>query len=62
LGHVVCKDGLLVKIVAISDMVAPTFIHDICATLGHIEYYQKFIHNYAKVTTPLEKLLCKDTK
>jgi hypothetical protein len=42
LGHVVCKDGLLVdqaKIVTILDMVAPTSVHELCATLGHTRYY-----------------------
>lgn len=30
--------------------------------LGEIGYYRRFIHNYAKVTTPLEKLLWKSKK
>jgi hypothetical protein len=41
LGHVVCKDGLLVdqeKIVCILDMVAPTLVER-CTTLGHTGYY-----------------------
>jgi hypothetical protein len=38
LGHVVCKDGLLVdqdKIVSILDMVAPTLVHKLSTTLDH---------------------------
>jgi hypothetical protein len=31
----------------------------LCSTLGHIEYYRKFIRRYATITTPLEKLLKK---
>jgi hypothetical protein len=30
--------------------------------LGHIGYYRKFIKGYAQITTPMEKLLRKDTK
>jgi hypothetical protein len=46
LGHVVCKDRLLVdlaKIVAILDMVAPTLVREMGATLGHTGYYRRFI-------------------
>jgi hypothetical protein len=38
LGHIVCKDGLLVdqaKIAAILDMVTPITIPELRATLGH---------------------------
>jgi hypothetical protein len=38
LGHVVCKDGLLVdqaKIVSILDIVPPTSVHKLHRTLGH---------------------------
>jgi hypothetical protein len=59
------KDGLLVdqaKIVSILDMVAPTSVREMCATLGHTGYYRWFIQNYAQIAAPLEKLLHKDTK
>jgi len=65
LGHVFCKEGLLVdqaKVVVIVDMLAPTFVRELHATLGHTGYYRRFIQSYAKVVTPLEKLLRKDTK
>jgi hypothetical protein len=60
-----CKDGLMVdqdNIIAILDMVAPTSIRELRVTLGHTGYYRRFIQNYAKIDTPLEKLLRKDTK
>jgi len=64
LGHIVCKDGLLVdpmKVVVMVDMLAPKIVKELCEMLGHRRYYGKFISNYAKITTPLEKFLKKDT-
>jgi hypothetical protein len=65
LGHVVCKQGLLVdpaKIVVIVDFPPPTSVRQLRATLGHTGYYKKFIRGYAQITTPLEKLLKKEVK
>ena len=65
LGHVVCHDGILVdptKIVIIIDLLTPTIVEQLRATLGHIRYYREFIKGYAKVTAPMEKLLNKDVE
>jgi hypothetical protein len=66
LGHVVCKEGLLVdqaKIAAIIYMPAITSsVKAMRATFRNTGYYSKFIRNYAKMTAPLEKLLNKDEK
>jgi hypothetical protein len=65
LGHVVCKEGLLLdqeEIATIVDMLNPTYVRDLCANLGHIGYYRKFIRSYAKVVALLVKIFCKDTK
>jgi hypothetical protein len=46
LGHVVCKQGLLVdpaKIVVIVNLPPPKSVHQLRATLGHTGYYRKFI-------------------
>jgi len=62
LGHVICKEGLLVdpkKIETIVDMLTPTFLRELPATMGHIDYYRLFIEGYTKVVASLEKLLCK---
>ena len=63
LGHVVCKQGLLVdlaKIVVIVNLPPPKSVCQLRATLGHIGYYRKFINRYAHINVPMEKLLKKD--
>jgi hypothetical protein len=65
LGHIVCKQGLLVdptKIAVIVNLPAPKTVHQLRAMLGHTRYYQKFIKGYVQITAPMEKLLRKDTK
>ena len=63
LGHIVCKEGLLVdpaNIVLILCLPPPTNVKMLWATLGHTRYYRKFIKGYAAITAPMEKLLKKD--
>ena len=63
LGQVVCKEGLLVdpkKIALILSLPPPTNVKMLRATLGHTEYYFKFIKGYAVINTPMEKILKKD--
>lgn len=65
LGHIIYKYGLIVnptKITVIVDLVAPTTIKQLHATLGHMGCYHMFMHIYAQITMPLEKLLKKFTK
>jgi hypothetical protein len=65
LGHIVCKQGLLVdpaKIAVIVNLPPPKIVCQLRATLGHTGYYRKFIKGYAQITAPMEKLLRKDTK
>jgi hypothetical protein len=65
LGHIVCKQGLLVdpaKIAIIVSLPPPKIFHQLRETLGHIGYYRNFIKGYMKITAPMEKLLRKDTK
>jgi hypothetical protein len=50
LGHVVCKQGLLVdptKIAVILDLEPPTSVRKLRETLGHTGYYRNFIKGYA---------------
>lgn len=62
LGHVVCKQGLMVdpvKIVVIVNLRPPKTVRQLRTTLGHTRYYRKFIKGYAQITAPMEKLLKK---
>ena len=49
------------KIMLIVNLPPPTNVKWIRETLGHMGYYQKFIRGYAAITSPMEKLLKKDT-
>lgn len=60
LGHVVYTQGLMVepvKIVIIVNLEPPKKVKQLHATLGHAEYYRKFIKVYAHITALMEKLL-----
>jgi hypothetical protein len=63
LGHIVCKQGLLVdpsKVSIIVDLPPPTSVKQLHTVLGNTGYYRKFINRYAQITTPMERLLKKD--
>ena len=65
LGHVVCKEGMLmypVNIAMIVDLPPPFLVKQLRITLVHTRYYRKFIRVYAEITAPMEKLLKKDVK
>jgi len=62
LGHVVCKQGLMVdlaNIAAIVNLEAPRSVKQLHATLSHNRYY-KIIKSYAQITMPMQTLLKKD--
>jgi hypothetical protein len=50
------------KIAIIFYLPPPTLVRQLCTTLGHTGYYIKFIKGYTHITTPIEKLLKKDSK
>ena len=65
LGHIVCRQGLMVdpaKIAIIVNLLAPKSFKQLRTVLGHTGYYRKFIKGYEKITTPMEKLLKKEVK
>ena len=49
------------KITVIVNLPAPKIVRQLRETLGNTGYYRKFIKVYAQITTPMEKLLRKDT-
>jgi hypothetical protein len=62
---VVCKKGFLfdpTKIAVIISFPPPESVRYLRTTMGHIEYYRKFIKGYAQITSPMEKLLNKEAK
>jgi hypothetical protein len=57
LGHVVCKQGLLVdpaKIVVIFNLPPPKSMLQLSDALGDTCYYRKFIKRYEQITMPME--------
>ena len=65
LGHIVCRQGLMVdpvKIVIIVNLPAPNSVKQLRTVLGHTGYYRKFIKGYAKITAPMENMLKKEAK
>ena len=65
LGHMVCRQGMMVdptKIAIIVNLPPPTSVKQLRTMLGHIGYYKKFIKGYAQITVPMEKLLKRDVK
>jgi hypothetical protein len=65
LGHIVCKQGLLVdfsKIAVIVNLPPPKLVRHLTTTLGHTGYYRKIVKGYAQITVPMENLLKNDIK
>jgi len=50
------------KIAIIVNLPAPNSVKQLRTVLGHTGYYRKLIKGYAKITTPMEKLLKKEAK
>ena len=45
------------KVQAVADGPTPKNVHDLCSTLGTINYYRKFIPNLSATLHPLHALL-----
>jgi hypothetical protein len=60
LGHIVCKQGLLVDPSIIVDLPPPTLVKQLRTALGHTRYYRKFIKGYVQIMIPMENILKKD--
>ena len=60
LGHIVSRDGIECdpkKIEAIQNWKRPITVHDVRSFLGFTNYYRRFIHKYAQMANPLNKLI-----
>ena len=60
LGHIVPQSGIECdpkKIEAIKNWKRPITVHDVRSFLGFTNYYRKFIHKYAQMANPLNKLI-----
>lgn len=65
LGHILSKEGIEVdssKADALRTFPIPKTQRDIRSYLGLCNYYRRFVQNFSKIATPLNRLLQKDTK
>jgi len=63
LGYVISPEGLRIdeeKIRTIRDWKEPTNVKGVQSFLGFANFYQRFIRDYSKITTPLSSLTRKD--
>ena len=63
LGHLILGKGLEVdkaKIEVMQNLPFPATLRDLRSFLVHIDFYRRFIRNFAKVSKLLTTLLCKD--
>ena len=63
LGHLVSSKGLEVdkaKVEVIQDLALRKSIRELRSLLGHVNFYRRFIQDFAKLSKPLTSLLCKE--
>ncbi|VDI57048.1 Hypothetical predicted protein [Mytilus galloprovincialis] len=63
-GHIISKEGIPVdtsKAKAVETFPIPNNQHDVRSFLGLCNYYRKFVKGYAKIASPLNRLLSKDS-
>ena len=63
LGHIISDKGLEVdkaKIEVIQNLPLVGTVRDLRSFLGHVDFLERFIQYYAKVSKPLTTVLCKD--
>lgn len=64
LGHIISKSGVQQdpsKLAAIVNMPRPTNLHEVRRILGMLNYYRRFVPNFAVLATPLSNLTRKQT-
>ena len=63
LGFIVSAHGISPdpdKISAVKSFPTPKSVKDVRSFLGLANYYRRFVHNFAKISSPLNRLTCKD--
>ena len=63
LGHIVSRNGIECdpkKVKAIENWQRPITVSDVRSYLGFTNYYRRFIHKYAQIAQPLNKLISDD--
>ena len=63
LGHIMSKNGIECdpkKVEAIKNWPRPITVSDVRSYLGFTNYYRRFIHKYAQIAQPLNKIICED--
>jgi hypothetical protein len=63
LGHVIGGGTVRVdpkKIMAVQDWRTPKTVRDIQSFLGFANYYRRFVKDYAKIATPMTRLIKKN--
>ena len=48
------------KIKVIQNLLLPNIMKDLTSFPGHVDFYRRFIQDFAKISKPLTTLLCKD--
>jgi hypothetical protein len=64
LGHVVTPEGITMdplKVEAVQSFKPPQNVKQVQSFLGICNYYRRFIKDFAKISQPISKLICKDT-
>ena len=65
LGHKISEKGIEVDRVKVEVMMSlqpPDSVKGIRSFLGHAGFYRRFIQDFSKITRPMTRLLCKETK
>ncbi|KAF8112865.1 hypothetical protein N665_0059s0003 [Sinapis alba] len=65
LGHKISEQGIEVdkaKIEVMMSLQPPNSVEGIRSFLGHVGFYRRFIKDFSKISRPLIRLLCKETK
>jgi predicted aspartyl protease len=64
LGYIIAPEGISMdpeKVNAVKEWQQPTTVKGIQSFLGFANFYRRFIRDFSKITTPLTKLIWKDT-